>query len=282
MNFFKDILKGAVIGIANIIPGVSGGTMMVSMGIYDKIIYCITHLLTQLKESLKILFPYIVGMVVGIVGLAFSIKSLYANFPFQTSMAFIGLILGGVPMIYDKVKKTSFNVGHIGIFLLFLVAIVSMQYFGGDGTDVTLTLGIVPAVKLFFIGVIASATMVIPGVSGSMMLMILGYYNPVLNCITDFLSALAKRDTHTLLITSGSLIPFGLGVVIGIFAIAKLIEILLHKFESYTYCAILGLVVSSPIVILMGTALAGISVFTVVTGVITFVIGTFIALKLGK
>ena len=98
MKFVKDILKGVVIGVANAIPGVSGGTMMVSMGVYDDIIYCITHLFKQLKKSIMILLPYFIGMAIGIIGLAFSIKSLYANFPFQTSMVFIGLILGGVPM----------------------------------------------------------------------------------------------------------------------------------------------------------------------------------------
>ena len=104
-----------------------------------------------------------------------------------------------------------------------------MQYFGGEGKEVTLTVGIIPAILLFIVGVIASATMVIPGVSGSMMLMILGYYNPILLAVKDFTSALAKGQWHTILQLCGSLIPFGLGVVIGIFAIAKMIEVLLNK-----------------------------------------------------
>ena len=152
MKFIKDILKGVVIGVANAIPGVSGGTMMVSMGVYDDIIYCITHLFKQLKKSIMILLPYFIGMVVGIIGLAFSIKSLFANFPFQTSMVFIGLILGGVPMILERVrysgladsennggerKKNNIGILHFVIFALFLLAIVAMQYFGGDGGDVT-------------------------------------------------------------------------------------------------------------------------------------------------
>ena len=73
MKYIKDILKGMLIGVANAIPGVSGGTMMVSMGIYDDIIYCVTHLFSQLKKSLKILSPYIIGMAVGIVGFAYII-----------------------------------------------------------------------------------------------------------------------------------------------------------------------------------------------------------------
>lgn len=282
MKFLKDILKGVVIGVANAIPGVSGGTMMVSMGVYDDIIYCITHLFTQIKKSIMILLPYFIGMAVGIVGLAFSIKSLYANFPFQTSMVFIGLIIGGVPMLYEHVKKTSIKVGHILLFLLFFIAIIAMQYFGGNGKDVVLSVDIISMVKIFLIGILASATMVIPGVSGSMMLMILGYYNPIINAITDFVKALAERDWNVLLNICGSLVPFGIGVVIGIFAIAKIIEILLKHFESHTYCAILGLVISSPVVILMGTDMQHINIVAIVTGIIGLVAGTFAARQLGK
>lgn len=282
MNFFKDVLKGVVIGIANAIPGVSGGTMMVSMGIYDKIIYSVTHLFSQLKKSIMTLLPYFVGMAVGIVGLAFCIKALYANVPFQTSMLFIGLILGGIPILTGHLKGKKIGVPHVVVFLIFFAGIILMQYLGGAGEDVVLTTDLVSLIKLFFVGVIASATMVIPGVSGSMMLMIMGYYNPVITSITDFITALKAGDVQQLLHFCIILIPFGLGVVIGIFAIAKVIEILLEKFEALTYCAIMGLVISSPVVILMGTAMAGITVLTVLTGVVTLAVGVGIALCLGK
>ncbi len=282
MNFFKDVLKGVVIGIANAIPGVSGGTMMVSMGIYDKIIYSVTHLFSQLKKSIMTLLPYFVGMAVGIVGLAFCIKALYANVPFQTSMLFIGLILGGIPILTGHLKGKKIGVPHVVVFLIFFAGIILMQYLGGVGEDVVLTTDLVSLIKLFFVGVIASATMVIPGVSGSMMLMIMGYYNPVITSITDFITALKAGDVQQLLHICIILIPFGLGVVIGIFAIAKVIEILLEKFEALTYCAIMGLVISSPVVILMGTAMAGITVLTVLTGVVTLAVGVGIALCLGK
>ena len=133
MKFIKDILKGAVIGVANAIPGVSGGTMMVSMGIYDDIIYCITHLFKQLKKSIQILLPYIIGMAVGIVGLAFVIGYLLEHFEFQTKMTFIGLILGGVPLLLGKIKGKKKGLPHAIVFLLFFVAIIAMQYFGGEG-----------------------------------------------------------------------------------------------------------------------------------------------------
>lgn len=282
MEFLKDVIKGVIIGIANAIPGVSGGTMMVSMGIYDNIIYCVTHLFKQLKKSVLTLFPYFIGMAIGIVGLAFAIKSLDANYPFQTRMVFIGLILGGVPMLFKRVKKQKIGTANGIVFLIFFAAIILMQYFGKNTTDVNLTIGFIPIVKLFFVGIVASATMVIPGVSGSMMLMIMGYYNPILNAVTEFVSGAAHGDWDKVFEVSASLVPFAIGVVLGIFVIAKIIEILLKKWEGLTYSAILGLVVSSPVVILMGTVLSGLGVVTVITGIIALLAGGVIALKLGE
>lgn len=282
MKLVKDILRGIVIGIANAIPGVSGGTMMVSMGIYDDIIYCVTHLFKQLKKSILTLLPYVIGMAVGIVGLAYFIEAMYAHVPFQTSMLFIGLILGGVPVLTEHFKGKKLGFFHILVFFIFFAAIILMEYFGGDGKDVALTLDVISLIKLFLVGIVASATMVIPGVSGSMMLMIMGYYNPIINSITSFVSALVAGDFATVLRICGILIPFGLGIVLGIFAIAKLIEILLQKCEAFTYCGIMGLVISSPVVILMGVSLAGLSVVSVITGIVALGIGIAIALCLGK
>ncbi len=272
MKLITDILKGIVIGIANAIPGVSGGTMMVSMGIYDDIIYCITHLFKQLKKSIMILMPYLIGMAVGIVGLAYFIKALYTNVPFQTSMLFIGLILGGIPILTKRLKGKKLGIPHAGMFLLFFVAIICMEVFGGDGKDVVLTLGVFSLIKLFAVGVIASAMMVIPGVSGSMMLMIMGYYNPIMTSITNFIDALKAGQIGAAIEVCGILVPFGLGVVIGIFAIAKLIEVLLNRFEALTYCAILGLVISSPVVIMMRTSL-NISIYVLLTGIVALLAG---------
>ncbi|MBR1743779.1 MAG: DUF368 domain-containing protein [Lachnospiraceae bacterium] len=280
VNYLKDIFKGVVIGVANAIPGVSGGTMMVSMGIYDDIIYCITHLLKQFKASILRLLPYIIGMAVGIVGLAYAITYLDERFPFQTRMVFIGLILGGIPVLWKRIrggmtkeKKESFSLPHVLVFLIFFALILVIQYLGGQETkDVTLTVGAGPLLVLFFVGIVASATMVIPGVSGSMMLMIMGYYYPILNAIKDFIDGAIHAKWDLVLHTTALLVPFGIGVVFGIFAIAKLIEILMRYFESLTYSGILGLVVASPVVILMGMSLE-LSVGVLITGILAMLAG---------
>ena len=116
-------------------------------------------------------------------------------------------------------------------------------------------------------GVIAAATMVIPGVSGSMMLMLLGYYNPVVGSVSGLVDALLSANVGTALTCCGVLIPFGIGVIVGIFAVAKLIEVLLRRFPGPTYCAIMGLVTASPVAILMGLSYAGITAMTIVISV---------------
>ena len=193
----KLILKGMVIGIANIIPGVSGGTMMVVMGIYDKLIHAITHLKSEFKETLRLLIPIVIGAAAGIVILTEVITRALEHFPVQTNFMFIGLIVGGLPIIIKKLKETGkkVNAGNAVVLVLFFILVAGFALIGeGEASARELSLNMVEIIKLFFIGVIASATMVIPGVSGSMVLMLLGYYYLILDSISEFIHALLAFD----------------------------------------------------------------------------------------
>lgn len=279
----KMILKGAVIGVANIIPGVSGGTMAVSMGIYDKIIHAATHLLSEFKKSMRILIPILIGAAIGIVALARVIEIMFEKIPFQTNLLFIGLIVGGLPAIARKVKGKSIRLGHLLSFLLFFVVVAGLAVLGEqEGAAADLSFSLLNVVKLLGVGVVASATMVIPGVSGSMMLMLMGYYNPILTEINEFIDNLLEFNMPGLLDGCLVLVPFGVGVVVGIFAIAKIIEIVFEKFPEHAYWAIIGLIVASPIAILLMNSFGAINFVTVLTGAIALAAGVMIALKLGE
>lgn len=279
----KSILKGMVIGIANIIPGVSGGTMMVAMGIYDKLIHCITHLFSEFKKSVLFLLPIAIGMGIAIVASSFGLEYLFANFPIQTNLLFIGLILGGLPAIWKNVKGNSIKAGHILSCLLFFALVAGLAIVGErEGAAADLSFSLVNVAKLFGVGVLASATMVIPGVSGSMILLLIGYYNPIINCISDFIRALLALNVDGILQGFGVLIPFGIGVIVGIFAIAKLVEIIFDKAPLYAYWAIIGLIVASPIAIIAMGSFPTITVPGGVTGVIALAAGAVVAMKLGE
>lgn len=278
----KQILQGMVVGIANIIPGVSGGTMMVAMGLYDRLIHAITHLKSEFKESIKLLIPIFAGAGIAIVALSRLFEFLLATYPIPTNFAFCGLIAGSLPFIFKKVKGHKVTVSKIIPFLAFFGVVILMALLGETGgASADVSFGFVNLLKLFGVGIIAAATMVVPGVSGSMMLMLLGYYDTILKVINDFVDALVKFDMSGLLTGVGILAPFGIGVVIGIFLIAKLIEFIFSKAEIHAYYGIIGLILASPIAILMKTDWSGISVLMVGIGVVTFVLGWFTASKLG-
>ncbi|MFI3202291.1 MAG: DUF368 domain-containing protein [Eubacteriales bacterium] len=281
----KLIAIGAVIGIANIIPGVSGGTMAVSMGVYDKLIYALTHIVKEWKKSLQLLIPIGIGAGIALVGLSKLITYSLENVPVPTNLFFIGLIMGGMPAIWNRLKSTNekVSVGNIVAGLFFFVLVVGFAMLGeGEGQDPAIAFTVVNAFKLFLVGIVASATMVIPGVSGSMVLMLMGYYESILSNVSLCIDGLRAFDIPTMMTAVGVLAPFGIGVVIGIVLIAKLVELVFLKFPNYAYCSIMGLIAASPIAIVVMSDLKEYTIVPILIGMVTFTVGGIIAMKLGE
>lgn len=282
----KQILVGVVIGVANIIPGVSGGTMAVSMGIYDKLIHAVTHIFKEFKQGLKLLIPVVIGAGLGIVGLSFIITDiLFKYLPVQTNFLFIGLIIGGLPIILKRYKGASkkVSVGNAVVMVAFFLLVVGMAAIGeAEGRVADVSFSLANVLKLFGVGLVASATMIIPGVSGSMVMMIMGYYSTILETITLFIKSALSFDIPGLITTCEVLVPFGLGVLLGIGVIAKLIEMLFEKAPAYAYSAIIGLIVASPFAIILMSDLSQYTFVAVLTGLVACALGFFIASKLGE
>lgn len=296
MIFIMDMIKGVFIGIANIIPGVSGGTMAVSLGIYDKLIAAISNLLKNWKKSVAALLPIMLGCALGIVGFTYLIEYLLSKHTFVTCMAFVGLILGGIPVLVKSLRtmmqeNSRSNVGAgggIAFVVLFAIAVSLSVLSMPDSSEVLNTFSTTPGtmISLFFVGIIASATMVIPGVSGSLVMMILGYYYGIIETIKSFLDALKALDMAG--ITDGLLllVPFGIGVLLGIFLIAKLITFLFDRYGIQSYCAILGLIAASPFAIFYNTGLfkqlSALTIGKVLLGILLAVISAVLTNMLGK
>ena len=279
----KNILKGIIIGIANIIPGVSGGTMAVSMGIYDKLIHCISHFFSELKKNIIFLAPLALGMVIAIIASAFGMEYLFDTFPVQTNFMFIGLILGSLPAIYGKVSDENVKTGHIISAVVFFMVVVGMAMLNGSsGHTTTIDKSFMQVIILFLIGVIAAATMVIPGVSGSMMLLLLGYYNVILESIKEFAVAVVHWNISVIGENLFILVPFGIGVIAGAVVISKIIEMVFRKFPLYAYWSIIGLLIASPFAIIIVADLPIITPVRMLTGAVTFVAGFMISGRLGE
>lgn len=273
----SDFIKGVFIGIANILPGVSGGALAVSMGIYDQLIAAVTHFFQEPTKSIRTLFPYGLGAAAGIVGFSFSAEYLFEHYPVQTSMTFIGLILGGIPAIlalirtgHDKHQWSLMPV-LLCLFTFLLVMNLSLAQTGSQ-TDMVLSPSVPTALWMILVGVIAAATIVIPGISGSMILMMLGVYQPLLHCINSFLKNVFTLQFASALSECLILVPLGLGLVAGIFFCAWVMEFFMKRFQSLTYSGILGLVLSSPAAILMEIPAQAFTISSMLSGIILLIL----------
>lgn len=267
------LIKGFFMGVANIIPGVSGGTLAITLGIYERLLEAISHFFKKFKENISFLVPIGIGAVLSIVLGSRIIEFSLENYPLPTILFFTGLILGGIPMLYKKVQG-HINGKNLIIFILTFAFVIGIMFLK-SGSNVNLKeVDLMGYVFLFFVGVVAAATMIIPGISGSFMLMVMGYYKPILNVINEFTSF--ENVMHNFFI----LLPFGLGVLVGIVGIAKILEYLFKKFEVPTYFGVLGFVLSSIIGIFVQTQIT-ITFLQIVAGILLFSIGFVIAYKLG-
>lgn len=278
------VIKGFIMGIANIIPGVSGGTLALILGIYEEFIGAISHLFSNLKKNMCFLLPIAIGMVLAILSLSHVIDYSYKHFPIPTCLFFVGLVLGGIPMLFNKVKgkKEAKKISSYIIFLLTFMLVIVMacsDLIFGEGLKVSFSnMNVISYILLFLVGVVAAATMVIPGVSGSLVLMLLGYYYPVIAVIKEFTKF--KNLGENIIILG----IFGIGILVGIVLISKLIEFLFKKYEVKTYFGVLGFIVASVIAIPLSTLLEKAVLFSIpqiLIGLIFATLGIGISYKLG-
>nr|WP_255802462.1 DUF368 domain-containing protein [Treponema denticola] len=239
LNYIKKIIAGIAIGIANVIPGVSGGTIAVVFGVYSDLIGAASLDIKTIKANFKIYLCLFGGIGLGILLFARLFKLVYERFPIQTNFFFIGLIVGSIFIIFEfvreKEQKSSFKTASkILWFFIGLSIMLALYFFKGAAASSTAaveTLSLGSFIFLFLAGFVGAAAMVIPGISGSFLLLIMGAYYTVIKAITE--------------LNIPVLIPVGLGILAGIILSARLIGFLMEKFPKITYAFILGLVAGS-------------------------------------
>lgn len=254
------------------------GTLAVVVGIYDKLIGAISSFFTNPIKTIKEIWIYLVGVALGLLIGIFGISFLLERFELETSALFVGLIVGAIPLIFNQADKSNVKTKNIIILILTILLVAPLPFLSTLGLNSSSD----NPVAYFFIGTISAATMVVPGISGSMVLMTLGYYDSVLSLLKDTIFAFTTMDTALLITNLRLVIPMALGILIGIILIAKIITWLFEKHKQMTIFAILGLIISSPVVIFAELNYEHVTISTIVVSIITFALGLFIATRLNK
>lgn len=270
-------IKGVVLGVAFVIPGVSGGTLAVLMGIYEELIEAASNFyksIADFKKYFMYLLPIGLGVVFSVAVFAKLIKFGLDKAPIITILIFLGMIIGGIPALVRNVKGTKTNLKDMTLMLVGLIIVISMLIFHKSNSNVVLTnMSIGGYFTLLLVGAIAAVTMVVPGISGSFTLMLIGYYEPVLNLVNDITSF---KNLGSNLILMGT---FMLGVFIGIIFISKLIEWCLKHYKRETYYAIIGFVLSSIISVIYEVSKFPFNLTHLIIGIVLLVINTVLVYK---
>tara|TARA_E500000318_G_scaffold8683_3_gene8052 strand:+ start:45441 stop:46370 length:930 start_codon:yes stop_codon:yes gene_type:complete len=230
-------------GLANLVPGISGGTMLVACGIYTLFIDAVSDA-TRLRFNRRMILTLgcvVIGAVIAIGGLASMIHWALVNHRWVMFSIFIGLTLGGVPILWAMAKPIKRDTwAGVVIGALLMGGLVALQELGGAGSGLSGPFGLVLG------GAAAASAMILPGVSGAFLLLLLGQYESIIGAIKGSVNALKVGDIGTLMDQMGVVIPVGIGVLLGVAIVSNLLRWVLHHYERLTLGVLLGLIMAAP------------------------------------
>lgn len=238
MQAISNFIKGIFIGLGAILPGISSGVICMVLGLYEKLLNSALNFFKNIKENFKFLFSIGSGAIIGIILFSKIILYCFNTIPFQTKSLFIGLLLGSIYML-SKSNITSYNknikTSYFSFFICFLIALGLIYLENITNTQVQYSLKIVNPLFLIFSGFCMSAGIIIPGVSSTVILMLLGVYNTYLNALS--------------VLNIQILFPMAIGIIIGSLIFIKIIQILLNKYHSQTMFGIIGFSLGSVLIL---------------------------------
>ncbi|MDD4503889.1 MAG: DUF368 domain-containing protein [Clostridiaceae bacterium] len=263
MNFLSGFIKGLLIGIGGVAPGVSGGTIAVIFGLYERITDAIANVFKDFKKNAIFFFPIALGGGVGVLAFSRIMKFLFQYYDVQVKYLFIGLMIGTLPNVFKQANKKGFKNAYIlpciSTFGITILAIVL------ENSGINIIPEASPGIlQLAFYGAIIGIGTIVPGISASFVLMYLGAYQIVIEGLAN--------------INLSVIIPVGIGFVISVILFAKLINLLFRRFYGYTYFAVLGFVIGSIIAIFPGIAFD----IKYLISILLFAAGFYLSFSLGK
>ncbi len=265
------ILKGFIIGIGKIIPGVSGGMIAITLNVYDQGIQAISDFFKDIKKHFVFLTTLGLGIILAILTTSKLIDYSLNHFFLPTLLLFIGLILGGLPSIIHEVKD-DYSLKNIFILLIPIIIIITLSLATNYLNSAT------PSNPNFFIliilGIIDAVTMIIPGISGTAILMMLGYYDMIITSFSTFTNWQLFYSNISILV------PFILGIIIGVILLAKIINYVLNKYHVSCYYAIIGFSISSILVLIKTAYNNSYNYWELLIGFLLLIIGYCLSRKL--
>ena len=282
-------LKGIAVGVANVVPGVSGATLAVIFRVYHQLLDSINNIFTDMKNALKFLIPFGAGMAIGVLALGSLLDYFLSRFSLQSSALIAGLMAGSIPFMYKMAtQKHGKKALYYVVALIGFVAVVSLSLFAPTGeiyTGYGFNVGL--AIRLFIGGFLGAMAMIIPGMSGSIILILLGVFPLAMHTISlirEYL--LTPTDFGLLPPILMVVVPVGIGVLLGVIVTSRLVAFLLEKHQSITYAVIIGLILGTVFAIFNNdstyASYNGMTVGMVAIAVLVFFCGGAIALVLGK
>lgn len=240
MNLLMKLIAGIAIGLANVIPGVSGGTIAVIFNAYEDLLTLTSLQIKKIFADIKIYLMLLAGLVIGILLFAKIITVAYNKFPIYTNFFFVGIIIGSFPFLFSKMRTADGESGTrpiviriiwmlIGLAIMIGLFVAKLHYGNIENGIIELNAG--NAVVLFLVGIVAAVAMLIPGISGSFVLLMLGYYKTIISAVSEFNIPI--------------LVIAGLGVVVGCVFGSRLLVQIIKKHAGVMYALIFGLVIGS-------------------------------------
>ena len=259
---WRNLYRGFFMGVSDLIPGVSGGTIAFILGIYDELLASISGFFSRdWKKHIGFLLPLAVGMGVTLLLFSRVIEYLLKNYHAQTQFFFLGLVIGVLPFIAKQANvKTNFNIGHFLLILVVGAALASLAFINPQDSAPITTLTASNAVGLFFAGWAGSMAMLLPGISGSFILLLLGVYSTAIGALSN--------------LNLPIIAVIGAGVIVGFIVSSKAISYLLSHFKYATFAVIIGLIIGSVFVMYPGLPEDG---TYLVMSLLTFFIGLLVA-----
>lgn len=249
MNYVLNFIRGFCMALADSVPGVSGGTIAFLLGFYDKFIGSLDNLISGTKEERKEAIVFLIkigiGWGVGFILAMLVLANVFESHIYLISSMFLGFVLFSIPLVAMEEKEVLKGKYTNIIFTVIGAAIVVLISVFNPAADVNVAnLSFGSGLYIFLAGAIAITAMVLPGISGSTLLLIFGLYLPIVSAVKEFL--------HMNFAYFPALCVFGLGIIVGVISIIKLIRMCLKKYRSQTIYMILGLMIGSLFSIVKG------------------------------